>query len=95
MVFKLLNEKDLDLIGKRMLNLAKELYPYNRSIMGPDIRFSLQKFIDLNSEFKQISFPTGAKVFDWQIPEEWIVKDAYLEHESGEGSHNLKNAIFI
>ena len=30
--------------------------------MGPDIKFSLQKFIDLNPEFKQIGFPTGAKV---------------------------------
>ena len=91
MFFKLLNEKDLDLIGKRMLDLAKELYPHNRSIMGPDIRFSLQKFIDLNPEFKTISFPTGTKVFDWQIPEEWIVRDAYIEHESGKRFAEFKN----
>ena len=83
MDFKLLNEKDFDLVGERMLNLAKELFPFNRSIMGPDIKFSLQKFINLNPEFKAISFPTGSKVFDWQIPEEWIIRDAYLEHESG------------
>ena len=83
MNFKSLNEKDFDLVGDRMLNLAKELFPFNRSIMGPDIKFSLQKFINLNPEFKAISFPTGSKVFDWQIPEEWIIRDAYLEHESG------------
>ena len=74
MNFKSLSEKDFDLVGERMLDLAKELYPYNRSILGPDIRFSLQKFINLNPEFNFISFPTGTKVFDWQIPEEWIIK---------------------
>ena len=48
--------------GKRMLNLAKELYPFNRSLMGPDIRYSMQKFINLNSDFKEIKFFTGEKV---------------------------------
>ena len=69
--------------GERMLNLAKELYPYNRSLMGPDIRYSMQKFINLNSDYKEIKFFTGEKVFDWEIPEEWIIRDAYIEHESG------------
>ncbi len=69
--------------GERMLNLAKELYPFNRSLMGPDIRYSMQKFINLNSDFKEIKFFTGEKVFDWEIPEEWIIRNAYIEHESG------------
>ena len=69
--------------GERMLNLAKELYPFNRSLMGPDIRYSMQKFINLNSDFNEIKFFTGEKVFDWEIPEEWIIRNAYIEHESG------------
>ena len=69
--------------GERMLNLAKELYPHNRSLMGPDIRYSMQKFVNLNRDFKEIKFFTGEKVFDWEIPEEWIIRDAYIEHESG------------
>ena len=74
--------QNIDLVGERMLNFAKELYPFNRSIMGPDIRFSLKKFIDKNPEFNTLNFKSGEIVFDWEIPDEWIIKDAYLEHES-------------
>ena len=28
-------------------------------------------------------YKTGEKVFDWEIPKEWIIRDAYLEHEKG------------
>ncbi len=79
-----MEEKDYKYFGESMLNLAKELFPLNRSLMGPDIRYSLQKFINLNPEFKYIRFKTGEKVFDWEIPEEWIINDAYLEHENGD-----------
>jgi len=78
-----ISKEDDNLRAERMLNLAKSLYPYNRSLMGPDIRYSLQKFVSLNREFKHITFNTGEKVFDWEIPEEWIIRNAYIEHESG------------
>ena len=77
------NEHEYKLEGESMLSLAKELFPLNRSLMGPDIRKSLKKFSQINNEFKQISFFTQEKVFDWEIPEEWIINDAYIEHESG------------
>ncbi|WP_320664854.1 DUF4910 domain-containing protein [Prochlorococcus sp. MIT 1223] len=69
--------------GERMVKLAKSLYPKNRSIMGPDIRSSFNYFLQEHIEFKPIKFNTGDKVFDWEVPEEWIVRDAYIEHESG------------
>ena len=84
MIKKLINKESDKFIGKRMLNFAKKLYPHNRSLMGPDIRYSLQKFIEINPDFKEMKFNTGEKVFDWEIPEEWIIKDAYIEHENGE-----------
>ena len=62
--------------------------------MGPDIRNSMQKFKDLNPEFKFIKFKTGTKVFDWEIPEEWVIRDAYIQHESGE-RYEFKNVIYI
>ena len=70
-------------IGENMLSLAKELFPLNRSLMGPDIKYSLQKFIEINPEFVPITFPSQTKVFDWEIPNEWIIRDAYIEHEGG------------
>ncbi len=69
--------------GKDMLLLAKELFPLNRSLMGPDIRKSYKKFREKHEEFKKIEFNTGEKVFDWTVPKEWIIKDAFIEHESG------------
>ncbi len=66
-----------------MFDTVRHLYPLNRSILGPDIRKSLEIFSNLNPEFKSLTFRTGEKVFDWEIPEEWIIRDAYIEHESG------------
>ncbi len=77
-----LSNEDL-LAGKDMLLLAKELFPLNRSLMGPDIRNSYKKFREKHKEFKQIEFNTGDKVFDWTVPKEWIIKEAFIEHESG------------
>ena len=69
--------------GKEMLLFAKELFPMNRSLMGPDIRKSFAKFRKRHNEFKQIEFNTGDMVFDWIVPKEWIIKEAFIEHESG------------
>ena len=70
--------------GKRMINLAKRLFPFNRSICGPDIKKSFEIFQSIHKEFKSIDFKTGEKVFDWEIPEEWTINDSYIEHESGQ-----------
>ena len=70
--------------GIDMLAFAKELFPLNRSLMGPDIRFSLSKFAAKHSEFELIKFETGSKLFDWEVPKEWIINDAYIQHENGQ-----------
>ena len=66
-----------------MLKWAKDLYPICRSITGDGTRKTLSYFKKLNPEFKNIKFKSGQKVFDWVIPKEWNIRDAYLEHESG------------
>lgn len=66
-----------------MYSWMKDLFPYCRSITGNGIKNSLRYFEKINPEFKRLKFKTGKKVFDWTIPEEWNVKDAYVEHESG------------
>ena len=77
-----LNSEEIK-IGENMLTFAKELFPLNRSIMGPDIRKSYNYFCDKHKEFKKIHFNSGDMVFDWKIPLEWIIRDSYIEHESG------------
>jgi len=66
-----------------MLSFAKELFPHNRSLMGPDIRTSMQMFASKHPEFNLIRFKTGTTVFDWEVPMEWTIRESFIEHESG------------
>ena len=71
------------MIEKKMIKWAKELFPLCRSLIGEGNRETLKYFKKINPEFKIIKFKSRSKVFDWKIPDEWIIRDAYLEHESG------------
>ena len=54
-----------------------KLWPICRSISGDGLRKSfeiLQEIIPL--ELSEV--PTGSKVFDWEVPKEWNIKDAYI-----------------
>ena len=67
-----------------LLDHAKSLFPICRSLTGRGIRKTLKYFEDIHPEFKRLRFPTGSKVFDWNIPQEWNINDAYIQHiESG------------
>jgi len=69
-----------------MFDLEKtfdKLFPICRSITGNGFRESfniIKKFIP----FKNYKYPTRKKVFDWEIPNEWNIKDAYVENLRGE-----------
>ena len=67
---------------KNTFNLEKvfdELFPICRSITGNGYRKSfniIKKFIP----FKKYKYQTGKKVFDWKIPNEWNVRNAYIKN---------------
>ena len=68
-----------------MIKHIEYLFPICRSITGEGLRKTLQYFESFHPDYKRIKFKTGQKVFDWEIPYEWNIKDAYIEHiESGE-----------
>ena len=58
----------------------KDLFNLNRSITGKDTLKTLNYFKKINNDLKIIKFKSGSKVFDWEIPLEWNVKDAYIKH---------------
>jgi len=66
-----------------MIKWAKDLFPLNRSLTGEGNRKTIKYFQKLNPEFKVIKFRSGKKVYDWRIPEEWDIKEAYIQHQSG------------
>ncbi len=70
-------------INNEIFSLMKLLFPFNRSITGNGVRKTLQE-IKNYIPLQIIEVPTGTKVFDWEVPPEWNVEDAYIENSRGE-----------
>jgi len=73
---------DLEKIGADMHQLMAELYPICRSITGDGLRESL-RIIKKHIPLELHEVPTGTQVFDWTVPREWNIRDAYVKDSSG------------
>lgn len=72
--------------GKTAFSFAKEIFPIYRSITGSGIRKTLgmiKESIDADDAFHLYEIPSGTQVFDWSVPEEWEISDAYIEDDKG------------
>ena len=70
-------------IGEAMFAFASEIYPICRSITGDGVRQTLDAVArHIKLEIHEV--PTGTAVFDWVIPREWNIRDAYIKNERGE-----------
>jgi aminopeptidase-like protein len=70
-------------LGESMYSLIKDLYPICRSITGNGVRESLKIVSDI-VDLSVTEVPTGTRVFDWEVPLEWNISDAYIENASGD-----------
>ena len=64
--------------SEQIYNLAKKLWPINRSITGDGVRETLSIIQKDVPELKVFEISSGTKVFDWTVPKEWKVRDAYI-----------------
>jgi aminopeptidase-like protein len=78
-----LGAADLADVGARMMAMMRELYPVCRSITGSGVRETLRQ-VSRVAPLTITEVPTGTPVFDWTVPKEWSITEAYLEHESGQ-----------
>lgn len=62
---------------------AAELYPICRSITGEGIRQTL-RLIQRRIALQIFEVPSGTAVFDWTVPKEWNIRDAYIKNSSGQ-----------
>ncbi len=69
--------------GQKMHALITRLYPICRSITGNGVRETLQ-IINQYIPLKIHEVPTGTTVFDWTVPKEWNVRDAYIKNGLGQ-----------
>lgn len=71
------------MIGNKIHKFASELWPINRSITGEGVRETLKRISKHLPKLKIKSISSGKKIFDWTVPKEWIVKEAYIVTPDG------------
>lgn len=73
---------DLNKVGHEMYELISRLYPICRSITGNGFRETL----DIIKDYLPLTVhevPSGTEVFDWKVPQEWNIHDAYVKSSEG------------
>jgi aminopeptidase-like protein len=69
--------------GRELYGLVERLYPICRSITGDGVRETLailREYVPI--EIREV--PSGTQVFDWEVPREWNIADAYVKSPDGE-----------
>ena len=64
--------------------LLQRLFPICRSITGDGVRQTLNIIREYAPEFQVHEYSSGTQVFDWNIPKEWNIQDAYIKDGQGE-----------
>lgn len=81
--------------GQEMYDFVCKIFPYCRSLTGEGVRCTLndlREFITQGGgpELKIFNVPSGTKAFDWTVPREWKIREAYIEDEAGNHIIDMK-----
>jgi aminopeptidase-like protein len=71
-------------LGEQIHALVERIFPLPRSITGNGVRQTLREIQRLLPALVIREVPSGTRVFDWEVPDEWNIRDAYAMDESGE-----------
>jgi len=74
---------DSQFVRQEIYQLIETLYPICRSITGDGFRESMQ-ILKEHIPLELHEVPTGTQVFDWTVPREWNIRDAYIKSAAGE-----------
>jgi aminopeptidase-like protein len=80
------------LIGNEIYSLAKELFPICRSITGNGVRKTLDILKIKCPELNIFEVPSNTPVFDWIVPKEWNINDAYIKDPCGNKILDFNNS---
>ena len=71
------------MIGNLIYDYCRELFYINRSITGNGVRETLKSISKKVNNFQINEVSSGTKCFDWKVPKEWNVNDAFIADEKG------------
>jgi aminopeptidase-like protein len=86
----LINQWDPAATGADLHNTIVTLYPICRSITGDGLRQSLRR-LQQRVALQMHEIPSGTQVFDWVVPKEWNIRDAYIKNQRGERVVDFQN----
>jgi aminopeptidase-like protein len=78
-------------VGRDAYRLVEALYPICRSITGNGVRQTLE-MIKSHVPLQVTEVPSGQKIFDWSVPKEWNITDAWIKNRSGQKIVDFKNS---
>jgi aminopeptidase-like protein len=78
-------------VGAEMHALLTELFPICRSLTGDGFRASLRRLGEI-IPISLTEVPTGTQVFDWTVPREWNIREAWIADASGKHVVDFANS---
>ena len=82
MLEALTNRENAEDMGTRAYDFMREIFPICRSITGEGVRATL-RHVSERIPLQTFEVPSGTPVFDWQVPNEWNIRDAWVKDSQG------------
>ena len=67
--------------GSDLYELARNIFPIYRSITGDGVRTTLKYLKKIIPDMQIHEVASGTRVYDWTVPKEWNISEAYIEKE--------------
>lgn len=78
-------------LGRHIYSFVSELYPICRSITGNGLRETLRRIAErIPIQIHEV--PSGTQAFDWTVPGEWNIRDAYVKNSRGQRLIDFKKS---
>ena len=78
------------MIGKKIYKWIEDVFYFNRSLTGEGNKKTLNYLKIINKDIIIKKIKSGTKVFDWKVPKEWSVKEAWVKDDKGKKIINFK-----